>query len=470
MVFSKIAAAVVVAVLCLYFGAYGQVNESSDKGGAVDVTAGGLQIGDVVPDVLVSGVHNNKVGVDGMGVGAGSFRLSDFRGKLLILDFWATWCAPCVAMMPRLDSLSRRFGDKLAIVSVGYQGAGELLPFMERLERDRALGRFLMPMVAGDTVLGKLLPHRVLPHYVWIDGEGKVLAITGQNELTEEKIGSVLGGVDSGTAALDSNVLERKRDLKVAYDIAHPLFLNGNGGDGSKVSYRSMLSEFVPGISPGYRIFPLGEGKVERITANNQTMLQLMRLAYGEGKKYYGWSRLVLESAHAGKLRSGLGGQAYEAWLSSSGFCYELLVPSQLSSISFAIMKKDLSMLFPDYSVTVERRKVRCLVIRRLGELKVSGTAGGKPFERFGSFGFELRNVAMASVAVKLEVLYLQHLKLPVVDATGIAGGVDMKVEARLGNVASLNAGMKAYGIELVEQDMLTDVLVVRDAKQLNKR
>ena len=58
MVFSKIVAAVAVAVLCLFFGAFGQGKV------AVDVTAGGLKVGDVVPDVLVSGVYNYK-GVDG---------------------------------------------------------------------------------------------------------------------------------------------------------------------------------------------------------------------------------------------------------------------------------------------------------------------------------------------------------------------------------------------------------------------
>lgn len=38
----------------------------------------------------------------------GSFRPSNARGKVLVLDFWATWCAPCKASFPKIDALYRK--------------------------------------------------------------------------------------------------------------------------------------------------------------------------------------------------------------------------------------------------------------------------------------------------------------------------------------------------------------------------
>ena len=63
-------------------------------------------------------------------------RLSDYRGKVLLVNFWATWCAPCVAEMPSLERLQRHFAKedfRILAISLDRNAAEKVPPFLERL-------------------------------------------------------------------------------------------------------------------------------------------------------------------------------------------------------------------------------------------------------------------------------------------------------------------------------------------------
>ncbi|HEV2300358.1 MAG TPA: TlpA disulfide reductase family protein [Stellaceae bacterium] len=100
--------------------------------------------------------------------------LADFRGKAVLLNLWATWCAPCRKEMPTLDRLQRRLGGpRFAVValSIDRLGLGAVAPFYKKLGLE-ALGIYLDP--SGKAAGALDLPG--LPTSLLIDGEGREIA------------------------------------------------------------------------------------------------------------------------------------------------------------------------------------------------------------------------------------------------------------------------------------------------------
>jgi thiol-disulfide isomerase/thioredoxin len=63
-----------------------------------------LPVGDMAPDWQLS---------DALGE---THTLSKYRGKVVVMDFWATWCGPCATIMPRIQKLHEKFGNREVVV------------------------------------------------------------------------------------------------------------------------------------------------------------------------------------------------------------------------------------------------------------------------------------------------------------------------------------------------------------------
>ncbi|NKC33944.1 TlpA family protein disulfide reductase [Roseomonas sp. BU-1] len=97
-----------------------------------------------------------------------------FRGQGLVVNFWATWCPPCVAEMPALDRLQAQVAkDGIAVLALSNDrgGRAQVAPFYERTGL-RHLGIWLDPRGAT----GRGLQVRVLPTTLVIDRHGQEVA------------------------------------------------------------------------------------------------------------------------------------------------------------------------------------------------------------------------------------------------------------------------------------------------------
>ena len=61
----------------------------------------------------------DAIDIEGINLKGKKENLSKYKGKLIIIDFWATWCAPCKAEMPAFKELEEKYGDEVNFVSMG---------------------------------------------------------------------------------------------------------------------------------------------------------------------------------------------------------------------------------------------------------------------------------------------------------------------------------------------------------------
>ncbi|WP_371876822.1 TlpA family protein disulfide reductase [Sphingomonas sp. DG1-23] len=88
--------------------------------------------------------------------------LADFRGKPVLLNLWATWCAPCVKEMPTLDALAAREGERLQVVTVSQDfEPAKVAPFFAKA-KFRKLQPYIDTDLAFGTRLGVNLPATIL--------------------------------------------------------------------------------------------------------------------------------------------------------------------------------------------------------------------------------------------------------------------------------------------------------------------
>lgn len=442
----KLTINIVLALLCLNFNGYAQQDNP------VVPQKNGLQIGQKVPDILFKNIHNYSTK---------TAKISDFSGKLLILDFWATWCSPCIAMLPKMDLLQRKFEGKLQFLSVTYQSEKEGLPFLTRFTEQQKAG-FTIPSIFEDKDLHALFPHQQLPHYVWIGPDGIVKAITGDEEVTEAIIAKSLTG--------ETMTLTEKIDVisKVPYNREKPFLINNNGGDGKNLIYHSTFAGYSENLGGGGFFGPSVNEQGKRVVLFNNTIPWFYKTAYGEDSfKFNNSNRVVFEVRDHHKLICGMEGAPALEWMKQGNvFTYELFVPAYMADQFFQIMREDLKRIFPQYKAKVGIRKVKCLALTRTtseDRIKTKDPLA-KPAIDFDPAGMKLSNVLLSDFVDQMQSFYQQRSPMPIIDETHYKGKIDLLIKGNLGNMDKVNAAIKEYGLQFKEVERKLEMLIISDA------
>lgn len=432
------------AMLCLNFWANAQV---------VDVTTKGLQIGQQVPDVTLTNLHNYK---DASGKPAKTAKLSDFKGKLLILDFWATWCSPCVAMIPKVESLQKQFENRLKFLSVSYQAEDIVIPFLEKIQAEHK-EPFSIPQIVESKILHRYFPHIYLPHYVWINGEGIVVAITDHLAVNANDIETVLS---SGKI----NVIT-KADLKLSYQESLSFLEQNHKYYHHSLKSNTTLTGYIPGLGGGYKIHSLDSLKTYRIVAQNQSLAGLFQLAYRD-YNIHNFNRIIIKVNDSSKLTPTSKDKDINDWMKTKSYCFEMRVSNKLASNQkalYTLMRQQLASLFSEYKTSIVYKNVDSYALIRTSKLDKLKSKNNTSFFKPSAIGYSISNYPLQSFIKMLSLTHLQHLDTPIVDQTNYNGRIDLEINAKMDNIESINTALENYDLKFVSKKTKVAYLLIQD-------
>lgn len=426
-----------------------------------------LNIGDLCPNFEFSNIVNGP---------KTSAQLSDFKGKLVILDFWATWCTPCINSIPKMDSLQAVYSERLVILPVTYQQADVVTRFIAGNNKLKNLG---LPSITGDTTLFGYFPHITLPHQVWIDESGRVIAFTTANDVNSTNLDSYF----------QAGKLESKTKAEILEDDTNKPLLLGRFGNAVNFTIddlysSSVITKYVEGIPAKSSFAAQDMGDYIKLNGINNRIEWLYEIGFTAGiSGQKPWetnfylkmpARFLIETSHSylfAKPWDEESKRIYKAIPREEKlFCYERIVPARDSLNINSYMIQDLNEFFGGLlgiEGCIEKRKVTCLALVRTTSSNLIKSKGGEPKLNIDPYGnkqyLSVINMPLRMLMHEVVVFGMPLNPIPIIDDTGYTENVDIELNCDLTTLETLNTGFEKYGLRLEYAMREIDMIVIRD-------
>lgn len=404
-----------------------------------------LQPGDPMPDVNIN-LRNYPFA---------SARVSDFRRKLLIFDFWDITCKSCIQSMPKMEALQKQFNDRIQIILVTKSTDAQV----ERLFTRSAIARDCsLPSIIGDTVLTRLFEFHSVPTHVWIDEQGIVNQFMGPYT-TQKTIETYLSG-----RKLNLPIKKEYRD----FNARSPLIKEGSGRQLKHLQFYSAIFKKID--DDGGRVSSITDS-VNQIAGYkfvNLPVLMLYQYAYitSELSPDYRYLQIALEMDNSGRLirpSDKNDGEALAKWDTNTLFCYESSVPFSKRSVLSDLMRRDLEGFF-GFKANVEKRKMPCIILDVVDSAKMNRPLPtvDYPGNSAVPIKFKATNQPLLVMLNYLkDKLYYQNV--PVICAIDKLTNVTVALKSNPKDFDALSAELNQYGLSLYKEERFIDVLVLRD-------
>ncbi len=401
-----------------------------------------LSIGDKVPEELWK-MTFTAVSQEG----EVNISLGNYRDKLIILDFWSTWCAVCIKAIPKFEQLQHDLKKDVQFIMVTPQSKEAISQFFRKRN-------VKLPSIVNDTLFKKIFPCKYFPHEVWIK-DGKIFARTDEKEVTLDNISQALNGKIKSFP---------EKKFNFDYDLTQPLLLNDNGGGAKDLLYHSLFTGYLDGIG-GAGVFTDSSGRF-KIRALNGTILQLYQFAirYENIPLSYA-NRCILDFDKQEEVLPPPEVPAYSPAVREKYYCYELIVPVGLREMVPQLMMEDLNRFFGTiYNIcgTIEKRRVKCWVLKKNGSIeKLISRQDSPGIITSDSNLVVYRNQPFRNFYNAVVSHYRKEM-LPIIDSTGIKSEIDICFPANEKDILKFKSCLNQYGLDLEQELCEIDMFVIK--------
>lgn len=391
-----------------------------------------LNIGDAFPSFRSDKTINYPEGV---------INLDDYKGKLLILDFWASYCGGCIKAFPKLNAVQEKYPDRVAIIVVTSQTQSETRTFWKKHKGTRD---YLFPVITDDNTLKHYFPYNSIPHIAWIAPDQTVKAITGPEYVTEKNIELVLN---------NQKVHWPVKTIVERFDPGQSL-LTWNIGAGYPplpVQYTA-FSGSLPGLKLYKGVYADSVQQIRRFNIVNFTLPGFYSAALTD----MGWQqvrqRIIYKVKDSSRLFPEKANGFLADWDMQNRYCYEAVCPAATTNQQMAKQLITDVNRFSRFNGYVTSKKMSCWVIRKTRKKPGQKLAASAPLiNSFVDTKSLVRDIS--------SVLFIR-----VLDETGGFNGFPVVMaQGEVQDIAKLNKRLGLYGLQLKKKKRKMEVFVVEE-------
>ena len=391
-----------------------------------------LKIGDPVPEE----VWTAPMQVINDPMSKKTITLSEHKDQLILLDFWATWCASCLKNFPKMHDLEKQFEGRVKIIPVTEENSAVLNKFFSSTNGKRYSST---ASVKEDKIFHQLFPHKAVPYMVWIK-DGKLINTTDAEQVTAQTVSEILADQKSSLQTV------------IQVDRTRPFMLSENFDLEKQTALRNYTF--------------LAKGRIRSAAAGS--------VFRRENETVYGrlFSNVVLMFIYRGiaeEIFSRNGEQFSDKRISSSvkrpleiNFdpTKETTIPdARFYTFEYTDTVANADCLYDnmlsalnrstDYTASTEQQKVKCLVIRQ------NSTKMMKKQQR-SDRGLSMQNL------VSLLNTDRNVTSLPVIDESGFTGNTGIEKQD-IRDLQSLKNAFAQRNLEITEEVRNLMMFVIKD-------
>jgi hypothetical protein len=305
--------------------------------------------------------------------------------------------------------------------------------------------RCQLPSSINDTLADKLFEHNLIPHYVWISRERKVLAITSSDPVSAENIRAIMN---------DQSV---KWMMKRDQDAEKPLFTSNDLILDSLMQYSIFVKGWYDGLPSGTR-HRSTNGIYRGVAFTNTCLLNIYEAVAASFIPGFTKKNLVLEIGDSSNLIPDTAYATREQWYKNHSYNYDMIVPVNQSDSLYHYMLKDLNR-YTGYVGRMERRPVKCFVLKMSTQRMTASSKGGISENNFWE---KDETKHMHNQPVSMLVNYLNDvLPLQVIDETNYTAPVDLELPIDITDIPALRKVLSKYGLTMEETEKKMDMFIL---------
>ncbi|NQD69983.1 TlpA family protein disulfide reductase [Sphingobacterium shayense] len=392
-------------------------------------------------------------------------KLANYRGKIIIFDYWATWCRSCIQTVPKMHAQAADFPDDIVLLPVTHESEQHIKSFLVKTQSPqiRQLEKEFETVVAGD-MLKRLIPHQTLPHVAIINREGVLELVTKPPFVNHELLNNLVEEKDyhlsTFQTTLDSTLLSSNFQDRKLY----------------KPVYYSTLMGYLEGfINPTNEMVDEAHD-IRRGFFINRPILRLFQIAMRPQFNMLMPSRRIFVLSDIASIDFLRDGYDYRRF----NYSYEYVLPKSTKDDEIKRrMLRDLTD-FTGYQSCIIQRELLCLVIRkaigsdipRRKQVDSAGVIldGVLAFKRVPVYFGHSKNGARNHLrATNLNALVhvMNNLKdsaVPfVINETDIDYRVDLDLPDKLADIPAFMETLRKQGLLVSLENRQLDVFVFSD-------